>query len=59
MVYECVAEAAEAKRCGFELSASQQVSNSVVKVRERRCLLMTLIVRREGEIICIQTVVSD
>ena len=52
MVYEWVVDAAEARRCGFKLSAGLQVSESVVKDRERCCLLIASIVRREGEIIC-------
>ena len=51
MVCERVAEAAEAKRCGFKLLA---VRESVVKDRDRCCLLIALIVRLEGEIICIK-----
>ena len=44
-------EAAETKRCGFKLLA---VRESVVKDRDRCCLLIALIVRLEGEIICIK-----
>ena len=32
---------------------------AIVKDQERRCLLIASIVRREGDIICIKTVVSD
>jgi hypothetical protein len=49
MVYEWDAEAAEAKRCGFQLSA---VSESVVKDRERHHLLIAMIVRLAGVIFC-------
>ena len=46
MVFEWVAEAAKAKRCGFNCQ------RSVVKDRERHCLLIALIVRRRGVIFC-------
>jgi hypothetical protein len=52
MVYVWVAEAAKAKRCCFKLSAGLHLSESVVKDRERCCLLIASIVRREGEFIC-------
>jgi hypothetical protein len=32
---------------------------AVLKAQERPCLLIASIVRREGKIICIQTVVSE
>jgi hypothetical protein len=44
MVIEFFTGAVEAKSCVFQLS--------VVKDRERHCLLIALIVRPRGEIIC-------
>jgi hypothetical protein len=46
MIFEWVAEAEEAKRCGFSCQ------RSVVKDREGHSLLIALIVRRRGVIIC-------
>jgi hypothetical protein len=52
MVYELVAKATEAKRCCFQWSVDRGGSDSVVKDRERHCLLIALIVRRLRVIIC-------
>jgi hypothetical protein len=51
MVYELFADAAETKRCGIQLSVdkSQRVG---FQGSEWHSLLITLIMRREGEMIC-------